>query len=90
MTLLDVTAVNAAGVKVSVKAPAVPVMTKLVKVATPATAAMVVVPLSVPLPVAIEATTFPVKLVTVLPDASTILMTGWVANADPLVAVVDG
>jgi len=50
VTLLDVTAVNAAGVKVNVKAPAVPVITKLVKVATPATAAMVVVPVSVPYP----------------------------------------
>ena len=73
---VDVTAVSAVGVNVKVKGPAVPVSRKLVKVATPATAARVVVPDNVPVPVAIVATTFTVELVTVLPLASTILTTG--------------
>ena len=73
---LDVTAVSAVGVNVKVKGPAVPVSRKLVKVATPATAARVVVPDNVPVPVAIVATTLTVELVTVLPLASTILITG--------------
>ena len=72
----DVTAVSAVGVNVKVKGPAVPVIRKLVNVATPATAARVVVPDNVPVPVAIVATTFTVELVTVLPLASTILTTG--------------
>ena len=88
--LLEVTGVSPIGVKVSVKAPAVPVMTKLVKVATPATAATVVVPLSVPLPLAIDATTFCVKLVTVCALEFITRTTGCVPSADPLVAVVDG
>ena len=72
----DVTAVSAVGVNVNVNGPAVPVSRKLVNVATPATAATVVVPDNVPVPVAIVATTFTVELVTVLPLASTILITG--------------
>ena len=73
----DVTAVNAVGVNVNVNGPAVPVSRKLVNVATPATAATVVVPDNVPpVPVAIEATTLTVELVTVLPPESTILITG--------------
>ena len=73
----DVTAVSEVGVKVNVNGPAVPVSRKLVKVATPATAATVVVPDNVPpLPDPIVATTFTVELVTVLPLASTILITG--------------
>ena len=72
----DVTAVSEVGVKVNVNGPAVPVSRKLVNVATPATAATVVVPDNVPVPVAIVATTLTVELVTVLPLASTILITG--------------
>ena len=73
----DVTAVSEVGVNVKVNAPTVPVSRKLVNVATPATAATVVVPDNVPpVPEAIEATTFTVELVTVLPFASTILITG--------------
>ena len=74
--LLDVTAVNEVGVKVKVKAPGVPVMTRFVNVATPATASTVVVPLSVPVPDVMDATTFTVELVTVLPAELTIRMTG--------------
>ena len=83
---LEVTPVRDAGVKVRVKAPAVPVMTRLVKVAMPATAATVVVPESVPVPDAIDATTLPVNDVTVLPPESVTLTTGWVVKADPSTA----
>ena len=73
----DVTAVRDVGVNVNVNAPAVPVSRKLVNVATPATAATVVVPDNVPpVPDPIDATTLTVELVTVLPFASTILITG--------------
>ena len=73
----DVTAVREVGVNVNVNAPAVPVIRKFVNVATPATAATVVVPDNVPpVPVAIEATTLTVEEVTVLPPESTILITG--------------
>ena len=74
---VDVTAVSKVGVNVNVNGPAVPVSRKLVNVATPATAATVVVPDNVPpVPDPIEATTFTVEEVTVLPFASTILITG--------------
>ena len=73
----DVIAVNEVGVNVNVNGPAVPVSLKLVNVATPATAATVVVPDNVPpLPDPIVATTFTVELVTVFPPESTILITG--------------
>jgi hypothetical protein len=84
--LLEVAAVNDAGVKVRVKFPVVPERTRLVKVATPATAATVVVPLKVPVPEAIEATTLAVEVVTVFPEASVILITGWVVKATPAAA----
>ena len=74
--LLDVTGVNELGVKVKVKVPGVPVIARFVKVAKPATAATVVVPLRVPVPDAIDATTLTVEPVTVLPLASTIRITG--------------
>ena len=83
---LEVTAVRELGVKVKVKFPAVPVITKLVKVAKPLTAATVVVPLSVPVPDARVATTSTVDVVTVLPLASTMRITGCVPRGDPLVA----
>jgi hypothetical protein len=60
------------GVNVKAKAPAVPVIARLVKVATPATAATVVVPLRVPVPVAIVAITSPVKDVSKTPELSRI------------------
>lgn len=86
--LLDVAGVNEVGVKVNVKLPAVPVITRLVKVAIPSTAATVVVPVSVPVPDAIDATTLTLEVVTVLPLASTIRITGCVPRTDPLVAPV--
>ena len=73
---LEVIAVKAVGVKVNVKFPAVPVITKLVKVAIPPTAATVVVPVKDPVPEATEATTFTVEEVTVFPLASTMRTTG--------------
>jgi hypothetical protein len=84
--LLEVAAVNDAGVKVRVKLPAEPERTRLVKVATPLTAATVVVPLKVPVPDAIDATTLTVDDVTVFPKASVTLITGWVIRATPLTA----
>jgi hypothetical protein len=74
--LLEVAAASDAGVKVRVKLPAVPERTRSVKVATPLTAETVVVPLKVPVPDAIDATTLTVDEVTVLPEASVILTTG--------------
>jgi hypothetical protein len=84
--LLEVAAVRDVGVNVRVKFPAVPVITRLVNVATPATAATVVVPESVPVPEAIDTTTLPVNDVTVLSPESVTLTTGWVVKADPLTA----
>jgi hypothetical protein len=74
--LLDVTAVKESGVNLKVNAPAVPVTTRSVNVAIPFDAAIVVVPLSVPVPDAMDATTFTVEVVTVLPPESTIRITG--------------
>jgi hypothetical protein len=85
---LEVAAVKAVGVKVKVKAPAVPVIIKLVNVATPETAATVVVPVSVPEPDAIDATTLTIEPVTVLLLASVILTDGDPLTTPPLVTPV--
>ena len=53
------------------------------KVATPATALTVVVPTVVPLPLTVMVTKA-VLLVTVLPNASLMVIMGWVVNAEPL------
>jgi hypothetical protein len=74
--LLEVAAVNEVGVKVTVKLPGLPERTRLVKVATPLTAATVVVPPKVPVPDPIDATTLTVDDVTVFPEASVILING--------------
>jgi hypothetical protein len=84
--LLEVAAVSDVGVKLRVKLPALPERTRSVKVATPFTAATVVVPLRVPVPEAIDATTLTVDDVSKFPDASVILITGWVVKAAPLTA----
>ena len=52
-------------------------------VATPATALTVAVPTVVPLPLTVIVTEA-VLLLTMLPKASLIVMTGWVVNAEPL------
>jgi hypothetical protein len=85
---LEVMGVNEVGVKVRVKFPAVPVITRLVNVAIPDDAVTVVVPESVPVPEAIDATTLTEELVTVLPLASTMRITGWIPSVDPLAAPV--
>ena len=53
------------------------------KVATPATELTVVVP-TVVAPVLTVMVTEAVLVLTVLPDASLMVMTGWVVNANPL------
>jgi hypothetical protein len=58
---------------------------RLVKVATPATAATLAVPAKVPPPLATVAVTVAV-LAVLFPCASRISMTGWVVKAAPLVA----
>ena len=55
------------------------------KVATPETALTVLVPTVVPLPLTVKVTGA-LLLVTTLPKASVMMMTGWVVNAEPLVA----
>ena len=59
-------------------------ITRFVKVATPETAATVVVPESVPVPLEIETTTLAVEVVTVFPPASIMRITGCVPRTDPL------
>src|SRR6202035_219329 len=62
-------------------------MDRLVKVATPATAATVVVPERVPPgPLLMATVTLEVSVVTVLPDASCTVTTGWVAKRAVLAA----
>ena len=58
-------------------------MPTLVKVAMPLTALTVVVP-TVVAPLLTVMVTDAVLVVTVLPKASLIVMTGWVVNAEPL------
>ena len=85
--LLEVAAVKDVGVNLSVKFPGVPEKTRLVKAATPPTAATVLVPFKVPDPEAIDATTLTVEVVTVFPEESVTLNTGWVVRATPLTAL---
>jgi len=75
-------AVRPAGVAVSTKSPAVSIF-RSTKVATPLTAAFVVVPDNVPVPVFFDMTTLRVLSVFVVPVASCIATTGCVANATP-------
>ena len=84
--LLEVAAVSDVGVKARVKLPVAPERTRLVKVATPLTAVTLVVPLKVPVPDAIDATTLTVEVVTVFPDKSVMRITGWVVKAVPAAA----
>jgi hypothetical protein len=84
--LLEVAAVKDVGVNLRVKFPGVPERTRSVKVATPPTAATVLVPFKVPDPDAIDATTLTFEVVTVFPEASVTLINGWVVRATPLTA----
>src|SRR5439155_14545144 len=72
--------------KVSVRGPALPVIDRPAKVATPPIAATAVAPPSVPPPEAIEAVTVAVDDVTTLPAGSRISTTGCVASTEPIVA----
>ena len=64
-------------------APEVPLMPTLVKVAMPFTALTVAVP-TVVAPLLTVMVTEAVLVVTVLPEASLMVITGWVVNAKPL------
>jgi len=82
--MLWVALVNPDEAKVSVyEVPAVPLMPTLVKVAMPLTALTVAVP-TVVAPLLTVMVTEAVLVVTVLPAASLMVMTGWVVNAKPL------
>ena len=82
--MLWVALVNPDEAKVSVlEVPEVPLMPTSVKVAMPLTALTVAVP-TVVAPVLTVMVTEAVLVVTVLPEASLIVMTGWVVNANPL------
>ena len=87
---VDTSLVRPAEVKDSVRAPMVPVMIRLLKVATPATAATVGVPVSVPPPVATAAVTFAVEVGTRFPDTSCTRTTVAGAITVPLCAVAGG
>ena len=63
--------------------PAVPLMPTPENAATPLTAVTVAVPTVVPLPLTVMVTEA-VLLVTVLPKASLMVITGWVVKAEPL------
>src|SRR3989442_1100580 len=77
--------------KLSVRSPAVPVMERLVKLATPPPSVVAVsVPPSVPPPVAIAAVTTTPAWLTAYPDPSRSCTTGCWAKATPLCAVADG
>lgn len=64
-------------------------MVSPLKVATPPAKSAVAL-LMTPVPEVMVAVTVPVKLVSVLPEASTARTTGWVESATPLVAVAAG
>src|SRR6185436_12935362 len=78
-------------VKTSVRAPAAPVITRLLNVATPlALVVAVVVPPSAPAPEAIAAVTTTPDWLTALPAPSRSWIAGCWANAVPLTAAADG
>ncbi len=77
--------------KLRVRSPAVPLIARLVKLATPLpSVAAVAVPPKLPPPVAIAAVTVTPAWLTALPAASRSCTAGCWANATPLCAVVDG
>src|ERR1035437_139658 len=88
--VFEVAEVSAVAEKLSVKLPAVPLICRLVKVATPFTALTVVVPTNVPVPLAIAAVTAFVAPATFVPLPSRISTTGCVPNTEPLLAFADG
>src|SRR3989441_1040702 len=87
----EVTALSPVAPKVRVRSPAVPVIAKFVKVATPPAVVMAVsVPPSVPPPVAIATVTVTPDWLTGLPAPSRSCTTGCCANATPLCAEAEG
>src|SRR2546425_1261691 len=88
---LDPTLVSPVALKFSVRSPAVPVIARFVKVATPpAVVTAVSVPPSVPPPVAIAAVTVTPDWLTAFPAPSRSCTTGCCGNATPLWAEVEG
>src|SRR5437588_9389 len=89
--VVDVADVSPVAVKLRVRSPAVPVIARLVKLATPLPFVVALsVPPSVPPPVAIAAVTVTWAWLTALPLASRSCTTGCWANATPLCAVLEG
>src|SRR5712692_11594517 len=91
VTAVELTLVRPVAEKLSVRLPAVPVIARLVKAATPVPLVVAVsVPPNVPPPVAIAAVTTTPAWLTALPAASRTWITGCWANAVPLSAVAEG
>ena len=91
VTALEVTPVNPAALKLSVRLPMTPVIDRSVNIAAPAAlVSTVVVPPSAPPPVAMETVTPTPAWFTALPTPSRSWMIGCWANATPLVAAAEG
>ena len=87
----DSTLASPVALKTRVRSPAVPVISRLVKVATPLPFVVALsVPPNVPPPVAIAAVTLTSDWLTGLPLASRSWITGCCAKGTPLCAVLDG
>ena len=89
LKLALVTSTSPLEVNLSVTGP-VPETASPLNVTTPLTALTVVAPESVPPPVAIETVTVLFAVATLVPAASRISSTGWVVNAEPLIAPAGG
>ena len=90
VTVPELTAASEPLVNRRTRAPAEPLILRLVNVAMPFTAATVAVPLSVPPPDKITAVTLAAEPVTTLLFTSRISITGCVPNTAPLTADADG
>ena len=91
VTVFDSTPVSPAALKLNVRSPAVPLIARLVKAATPLPFVVAVsVPPSVPPPVAIAAVTVTPAWLTALPAPSRNRTAGCRANTTPLCAVAEG
>jgi len=87
----DVAALSPVALKLSVRSPAVPLIDRLVKVATPPLFVVAVTaPPRLPPPVAMAAVTVTPAWLTALPAPSRSCTTGCRANVTPLCAVLDG
>ena len=81
MKALDVALVRPVDDAVRVNEPAVPVIVQPANVARPLVVVGVLQPVRVPVPEAMARATEAVELVTVLPEESSTVTTGWVVNA---------